>query len=255
MMSQNDKQAGVQVTSQLVDYIVGLTYEVIPPEVVMKTKQHILDTLGAVVSGSQLELGRIMVEFVRQQGGKPEATVVASNFKTSCINAAMANGTMGHGDETDDSHYSSITHPGCVVIPAALAAGERSAVNGKRFIEAVGLGYDLVCRMSKTLGPERVRSGHRNPLNICGCYGAAVAAGKVLGLGKEQMTSALSLAGSQASGLLTWRTEKEHMLKSFEMGIAARNGVTAALLAQQGYRTPIDVFENRHSLLQAFGAG
>jgi 2-methylcitrate dehydratase PrpD len=111
----------------------------LPPEVVEKTKHHILDTFAAIISGSELAPGRVAIQFTRARGGDRVATVAGSNVVCGAIEAAFANGMLAHSDETDD--YAPIgTHPGSAVVPAALAAGEQFGIDGVRFLRAVTLG-------------------------------------------------------------------------------------------------------------------
>ena len=109
----------------LAAYIANALDNPLPPEVDVKTRHHILDTIGAMITGSRLKPGEAAIKFVRSQGGVEESAVVGSNVVTTAINAAMANGMLAHSDETDDSHAPSLTHPGCAVVPAALAMAER----------------------------------------------------------------------------------------------------------------------------------
>src|SRR6202040_4262915 len=111
-----------------------------------KAKHHILDTLAAMISGSDLPPGRAAMRFVQTYGGDKTATVVASNVLCGAIEAALVNGMLAHSDETDDSHSPSRTHPGCAVIPAALAVGESLHASGERLLRAVVLGYDVAAR-------------------------------------------------------------------------------------------------------------
>ena len=129
----------------------------LPPEVAVKGKHHILDTLAAMVSGAALEPGRIAIEFARSQGGTEEAQVLSTPFLTTAVTAAMANGFLAHSDETDDSHAPSGTHPGCGIVPAALAMGERNAVSGRRLLNAVVLGGTTCARGSCTLWANGTR--------------------------------------------------------------------------------------------------
>ena len=104
----------------------------LPDEVVEKTKQHILDTFAAIISGSELPPGNAALSFAKAYGGKEVSTVVASNILCGPIEAAMVNGVLAHSDETDDSNGPSHSHPGCAVVPAALAAGEQFGIGGAR---------------------------------------------------------------------------------------------------------------------------
>jgi 2-methylcitrate dehydratase PrpD len=112
-------------TRQLSEYIAKAAMRPLPDAVVEKARHHVLDTLAAMVSGSQLRPGRMAIGYVASLGGTPEASVVGTQIRTSAVNAALANGMLAHADETDDSHAPSRTHPGCAVIPAALAVAER----------------------------------------------------------------------------------------------------------------------------------
>ena len=105
---------------ELASYISRAGKKPLPKPVVEKTKHHVLDTIAAMVSGSKLLPGEKAISYIKTQGGTPEATVIGSRFVTTAMNAALANGMLGHADETDDSHAPSLTHPGCGIVPAAL---------------------------------------------------------------------------------------------------------------------------------------
>src|SRR5262245_26312686 len=120
----------VSITDSLSSYIGGEEASRLPEPVVAKAKVHILDTIGAIVSGSLLKPGRLIIDFVRSQGGQEEATVSASDFRSSIVLAALANGTMAHADETDDAHFSTVSHPGSVAVSAALPVAEREHRSG-----------------------------------------------------------------------------------------------------------------------------
>ena len=106
---------------KLCAYLSAAPRRALPPRVTERAKMHLLDTFAAMISGSRLLPGRKAIEFARAQGGRPEACVIGSRIVTSAVNAALANGMHGHADETDDTHYIARTHPGCAVVPAALA--------------------------------------------------------------------------------------------------------------------------------------
>src|SRR3984893_15809832 len=125
-----DAQGVSPAMAQLSSYMSEARDRALPVDVVEKAKQHILDTLAAMISGSELLPGRAALQFARAYGGKEVATVVASNFLCGPIEAALTNGMLAHSDETDDSHAPSQSHPGCAVVPAALAAGEQFGISG-----------------------------------------------------------------------------------------------------------------------------
>ena len=172
----------------------------LPNEVAEKTKHHILDTFAAMISGSQLPPGRTALQFARSYGGKEVATVVATNFLCGPIEAALTNGMLAHADETDDSHAPSQSHPGCAVVPAALAAGERFGISGTHFLRAVALGYDIGPRFTVTLGGQRFEAeSHWSTHSISPLFGAAAAASCAAGLNACAMRSASANKGSTSS--------------------------------------------------------
>jgi 2-methylcitrate dehydratase PrpD len=234
-------------------YIAGEAPGLIPPAVTERAKLHILDAFGAIVSGSLLKPGRLIIEFVRSQGGTPEASVLTTTLKTSAVHAALANATLAHADETDDTHFPTQTHPSSVAVPAALAIGERRHSSGRDFIIAVVLGYDILCRVCRVFDRKWMQERCFNPGAICGGFGAAAVASRLLGLSVEQIRCALAFAGSQASGLTTWRQDPEHIDKALcHSGIPARDGVTAALWAQAGMTATPDIFEGHDNFLKPF---
>jgi 2-methylcitrate dehydratase PrpD len=162
--------------------------------------------------------------------------VVATDVKTSAINAALANGMFGHADETDDFEPVTKAHPGCAVLPAALAVGEREGRSGTEFLRAVVLGYDLCCRFLLALGPDHVRGTHRTHRSAEGTsstFGSVGAAAALARLDERQTRYALSYAAQQVSGIWSWARDTEHVEKAFDFaGMGARTGVTAALMAQ-----------------------
>src|ERR1700688_3693516 len=131
------------VTRDLAAYIAGVMWTDLPAAVVAKTKLHVLDTLAAMLSGSRLKPGELAAAYVDRLGGRPEATVIGTHIVTSAVNAALANGMMGHADETDASHLGGRFHPGCGIVPAALAISEQAGLGGADLIKAVALGYDI----------------------------------------------------------------------------------------------------------------
>lgn len=167
---------------QLSAYIAGAPRRSLPPEVVEKTKHHVLDTLAAMLSGSRLLPGKKAISYVRTLGGVKEACVAGSGLVTAAANAALANGMLAHADETDDSHAPSLTHPGCGIVPAALALAERERRNGAALLRAVALGYDVGCRLTLSLDSYRFREDGHSTHSFGPMFGAAAAAGALAGL-------------------------------------------------------------------------
>jgi 2-methylcitrate dehydratase PrpD len=218
-----------------------------------KAKHHILDTLAAMVSGSILKPGVLARQYIGQQQGPAEAQVVGSSMVVSAVNAAIANGMMAHADETDDSNGSAGIHPGCAVLPAALAMGERENVSGADLVKAVVLGYDIGSRTTKALGREAMRARNHLPFSIGGTIGATAAAGCLAGLQEEQYRDLLSYGAQQASGIMTYPRDVEHIEKAFIFGgMNARNGVMAAEMIQMGFTGVYDTFDGDGNFLVAY---
>jgi 2-methylcitrate dehydratase PrpD len=226
----------------------------LPEEVVEKTKEHVLDTLAAMIAGSALPPGRAAIEFARSYGGREVATVVASNFQCGPIEAALANGVLAHADETDDSHSPSQSHPGCAVIPAGLAAGERFGIGGTHFLRAVALGYDIGPRFTMTLGGQRFEAeSHWSTHSISPLFGAAAAASCAASLNAQQMRWMLGYTAHQSSGLGAWNRDTEHIQKAFHFGgMTARSGVSSALLVQAGWTGVDDILSGKDNFFAAY---
>src|SRR5262247_1338747 len=243
------------ITGQLAQYMAEARQQSLPPEVAQAGKHRLLDSLGAMISGSRLKAGELAIRYVRLHGGVPEASVLATAMKTSAVNAALANGMFGHADETDDFEPVTKAHPGCSVVPAALAMAEREGSSGEELLRAVVLGYDLCCRFLMALGPDLVRGGHRSAEGTSSTMGAVAAAGSLARLDEKGMRYALSYAAQQDPGIWSWVRDAEHVEKAFDFsGIGARNGVTAAIMVQMGFSAVWDVLDGEHNALMALSS-
>jgi 2-methylcitrate dehydratase PrpD len=239
--------------ARLSAYMADARKRALPEDVVEKVKHHVLDTIASMVSGSELPPGRAAIQFARAYAGEKIATVVGSNVLCGPIEAALANGVLAQADETDDSHAPSLSHPGCAVVPAALAAGERFPTDGAQFLRAVALGYDVGTRVSMTLGGQNfMNETHRDTHSLSEGFGAAAAAGCLANLSVQQMRWLLDYAAQQSSGIAFWMRDSEHMEKAFVFGgMTARDGVTAALLVQSGWTGVDDAFSGADNFLVA----
>ncbi len=226
----------------------------LPDEVTEKTTQHILDTLAAMISGSELTPGRAALQFAEGYGGKEVATIVASKILCGPIEAALTNGMLAHADETDDSHPPSQSHPGCAVVPAALAVGERFEISGAHFLRAVALGYDVGPRVTMTLGGQQFEAdSHWSTHSISPLFGATAAAGCAASLNVAQMRFLLGYAAHQSSGLGAWSRDTDHIQKAFHFaGMTARSGVTSALLVKAGWTGVDDIFSGKDNFFAAY---
>src|SRR5262245_63388548 len=224
----------------------------LPPEVAQEARHRILDSLAAMVSGAHMKPGEMAIRYARAQGGVEEASVVTTDIRTSAVNAALANGMFAHADETDDFEPVTKAHPGSHVVPAALAMAEREGRSGTHLLSAVTLGYDVCCRFLMALGPDHVRGSHRSAEGTSSTMGAVAAAASLAGLDEKGMRYALSYAAQQVSGIWSWVRDAGHVEKAFDFsGMGARNGVTAAIMAQMGFTGVRDVLDGEHNALIA----
>ncbi|MGH8244123.1 MAG: MmgE/PrpD family protein, partial [Steroidobacteraceae bacterium] len=190
---------GLMITQRLSEYIASSRTRTISDEVRLSAVHHLIDTVAAMVSGSMLEARPAAIAFVREFSGREVSTVVGTDILASPETAALANGMFAHADESDDSHGSSVTHPGCSVVPAALAIGEMLGASGEAFIRSIITGYDIGTRVASALGGGDfiVRFHH---CSFGGVYGAAAAAASILGLDTAGCSRTLTFATHLASG-------------------------------------------------------
>ncbi len=237
------------VMEKLSAYMAEARNRALPDNIVQETEHHILDTIAAMVSGADLPPGRMAIEFARSYGGEKIATVVASNVLCGPIEAALANGELAHSDETDDDFTTGGAHPGCAVVPAALAAGEQFGVSGAHLLRAATLGYDIALRAMRTVGP-----GMKETHNLVGTMGATAAAGCTAGLNAQQMRWLLDYAAQQAgAGIGAWRRDTDHIEKGFLFGaMGARNGVNAALMVHSGWTGVDDILSGPNNFVESY---
>jgi 2-methylcitrate dehydratase PrpD len=239
---------------QLSTYLARAGKRPLPPAVAEKAKHHALDTIAAMVSGAPLLPGRKGIAYVKTLGGAKEACVIGTRIVTSAANAALANGMSAHADETDDSHAPSLTHPGCGIVPAALAVAERESQSGEALLRALALGYDVCARLTMSLNAYEFREDGHSTHSFGPTFGAAAAAGSLLKLNPRQARYLLSYAAQQASGISCWMRDEEHIEKAFDFGgMPARNGVAAATMVAHGFSGVEDVFSGERSFFVAYG--
>lgn len=240
--------------SALSAYMSAAATRELPAEVVEHAKHHLIDTLAAMISGSQLLPGQAALRYLRAHGGEGGATIAGSALTAAPTEAALANGVMAHADETDDSHNASRSHPGCAVVPAALAAGEEFAIDGARLLRAVTLGYDVGTRVVMAMGgAEFSYESSVSTHSIAGTFGAAAAAACAASLDARQMRWALDYTAQQSAGIVAWRRDSDHIEKAFVFGgMPARSGVTSALLVHSGWNGVDDIFSGADNFFQAY---
>src|SRR6266508_3495399 len=242
------------VTLRLAERVAAFRHQDLPPELVAHAKLYLLDTLGAmlVASAPKYPGSRIIMRFVKELGGVAESSLVGQGEKTSCVNAALANGTLGYYCDVEPHHVGAILHGLAVMVPTSLAVGEKQGADGKRFLAAMILGVEVATRVSYAFDPVALYNRGFHPSAICGAFGAAAAAGYLFRLGPERQAVALGLAMQQACGLLAWANDPTEHSRPFNPGLAARNGTTAAYLAHLGFGGPPTPFEGKYDAFTAF---
>jgi len=234
------------VTRKLAKFASRTRFSELPRDVVEHAKLCILDWLGAALAGSTSSVAKVITSFVKGFKGVGSATVIGTSLKAHPAMAALANGIMGHAVEMDDIHREAIIHPAAPVVPAALAVAEHEDAHGRNLIEAVVLGYEVEIRLGMAVNPSHYEYWHTT--STCGTFGAAVAAGKLLGLDEKEMACALGIAGTSAAGLIeVFGT----MSKPYNAGRASMDGVLAAMLAKEGLTSSMTILESPKGFLRA----
>lgn len=234
-------ETGRNGTTELGEFIAGLTFDAIPRDVVDHMKWCLIDTVGCGVFGASLQWSRILRSTLLRLDSTASAQLIGVHGALSVPHAALANGSAIHAFEIDDLHPRSIVHPGSVVLPAALAAADlRGGVSGRELLTAVVAGYEASARVGNSVGAAHLRQGF-HPTATHGTIGAAAAAASILGLSTEQAVHAIGIAGTQAAGLMA--AQYSSMVKRFHAGRAAQSGVYGAVLAADGYTGIDNIFE------------
>ena len=228
-------------TERLAQFIVETNFNRIPPEAVKVANGAMLDCLGVTFAGAVGPEGKIITDFVREMGGNPVASVIGGGFRTSAPWAALANGTMGHAEDYDDSGFAMIGHPTVPLLPAILALGEQCQASGKEAITAYVVGFEVESKLGRGMAPSGHYQRGWHATATMGTMGAAAASARLLKLDVQQTIMTLGIAASQASGL---RRNFGTMTKPFHAGNAARSGVVAALLAKKGFTAHANILED-----------
>ena len=239
------------LSQHIADWAVATGYDDLSKEAIDATVTFVVDHFGVVLAGTRKVSSQIIHDTCQAWApAQADATVVGRGALNSAPFAALINGTTGHALELDDDHREGTQHPGVAVIPAAFAMAEKLGRSGREFVLATALGYEIMIRLGEAhLGKSYLRGFH--PTGTCGTIGAAVAAGKLLGLNAEQMRSAIGLAASQSAGLLTFRSNGAWN-KRLHAGQAAMSGVVCAELAARDFRGPSESLLSPEGWLQAF---
>ncbi|HZV74944.1 MAG TPA: MmgE/PrpD family protein [Conexibacter sp.] len=234
------------LSRRLAAFATNLTFEQIPGHVVEAAKLHLLDLVGTALAAYGSGAGTYAARASLELGGSGEASVIGQADGSPAAVAALANGTLAHAIEFDDTHTASICHISAVVVPAALAVAEAGERPGHELLAAIVAGNEVVARIGADAAPAYMRTGF-HPTSVCGVFGATVAAARLRRLTENQTTHALGIAGSLAGGLFEYLGDGA-ATKSVHGGWAAHGGVSAAALAAAGGDGPAGVLEGRFGL-------
>lgn len=229
--------------------VVQTRYEDIPAEVIATAKLFILDTLGVALAGSTATGCSEVVQLIKEQGGRPDSSILVFGGKVPTQEAAFANSMMVHGRDFDDTHEAQVgAHCNVSVLPAALALAEKRGASGKEFVAAVILGIDLMARIG--IAAPLFHGWHNTA--VLGALGAAAGAGKILKLSEVQMVNALGIVFSQAAGNRQGRADGA-LTKRMGPAFSARAGVFSALLAERGLTGAKNILQGPWGFFSLYG--
>ncbi len=240
----------MNTTERVAQFVFETRFEDIPSEVIVEAKKVLLDCISVTLGGSLEPAGKIIVGIIKTMGGFPEASVVGRAFKTSVLNAALANGVMAHALDYDEGGHPVIPLSRSVtVFPAVLSLGESIGVSGKDFLVGYIVGFEVISKISYGISAEdHYEWGWQTTGTIC-TLGAAAGGAKILNLNKDQVITAIGISSSGAGGL---RINNGTMTKPLHAGNAARNGVLAVLLSKEGFTGTQQALEGRFGFCECF---
>ena len=238
--------------TKLASFVVDYPTKDIPQDIMHLAKRCLMNYCAVALYASLDPSIDILLDLFQTEGASPAATVLGKGFRTTAQNAALANGYLGHFEDYDDTHVT-VIHPSSPILPAALAISEQRPITGRELLAAYTIGVEVACRVGLVIVPNfREGAEHWHITNTCGVLGAVAAAGRLLGLTRDQMVYAFAIAGTQASGL---REVFGSMCKPFHAGRAAQNGTLAAMLAQRGFTGTDGIFEGPRGLIGVMATG
>ena len=247
----------MKATERVAAFAIEGGYDAIPEPARAQARVLVLDALAVMLAGAPTDGTRLIHDWVREQEGRGEAAVVGGGFRAPMALAAFANGAAGHALDYDDTIlftsnaavYGTRLHPSAPTLAAALAAAEPAGASGRDLLAAFVYGFEVTCRVADAMNREHYRRGY-HPTGVIGPLGAAVAAGRLLGLDRTGLRRALGIAATSGGGL---RENYGTMTKPFHAGRAAESGVVAAALAARGFTASEDVLEGERGFYRAFG--
>jgi len=240
----------VSAARRLARFVVALELDDVPAAVVERAGLLALDTLGCCLAASRYDFGRAARATAERLGGKPESTVIGSAVRVAAANAVLANSTLAHGLDFDDTREDAIVHTGCVAVPTSLAVGEATGAPGRAALTALVAAVEVMCRVGLAV-PGKFHARHYHPTALTGTFAAAAAAAKLYGLTEDELVRAFGICGSQTAGIIEYLADGT-WTKRLHPGWSAHAGIIAALLAQSGFTGPETVLEGEHGFYRAF---
>lgn len=247
----------MSVTTTLAGFAANLDTGGIPAEVTARALALSTDLTGSILRAAhEADSTPAVLAMLARLGmdGEGPCTVFGLNRRYGAAAAALLNGTLGHSLDFDDTHADSSLHPSAPVVPAALAAAELTGASGADFVAAVVVGFEVCCRLGMALDPTAHYARGFHPTATAGTFGAAAAAGRLLGLDEKAMASAFGVAASQASGSLQFLVNGAWN-KRYQVGEAAMKGLMAATLAASGFVGAEDAIDGKHGFLRGYSDG
>ena len=241
----------------------ALTFRDLPPDVVHEVKRQVLDTIGVGLGGYLSEPSQIIQSMIKEMSGPAESTVFGSGLRTSCLYATLANGVMVRYLDYMNRCFltkearNNMGHHG-ESIPSILAVGERQHSSGQEIITAIVLAFELLSKVADSMGGTHGVLEKRGWTKETRCpWVIALIAGRLLGLNEQQMANALAVAASFTVelGILISPREEINMTRNLRFPYGAYNGILAALLAQKGFKGPLNVVEGHHGFAEVVTGG
>jgi 2-methylcitrate dehydratase PrpD len=243
----------VSAARRLARFVLALELKDLPTPVVDRARILTLDTLGCCLASVRYDFGRAVRATAERLGGRPESLVVGGSVRVAAANAVLANATLAHGLDFDDTREDAIVHTGSVAVPTSLAVGEATGADGRAVLAAIVAAVEVMCKVGLAV-PGKFHARHYHPTALTGTFAAAAAAGKLYGLSEDELVRAFGICGSQAAGIIEYLADGS-WTKRLHPGWNAHAGVTAALLAQSGFTGPETVLEGEHGFYRAFAGG
>jgi 2-methylcitrate dehydratase PrpD len=237
------------ITQDLARHAVATPASAIPPLALEHAKMSVASTIASASMGYDIPSARMIRELEAADGGSPQATVWFQGGRQPVSRAARVNAVASDAAASDDSDLRSIAHIGTIVCTTSLALAERLGRSGRAVLEAMVLGYEIAGRIDESLTPGRMQRGFHGSVSTV--FGAAVAAGRLLGLDVKTMTHAIALAASSAGGMAV--AADTSCAREYHAGLAAMLGIQAALAAHAGFEGDATILETPRGFLDAMG--